>query len=236
MNLVLAMRTADRSPKRNYVAQTIRSLLAAGFDLKRLHLFPTDPDVTWLARELDHQPDVMVHIPTRRYTPNGNGIRCIEALDWQPADWILLLEDDLDVRSAVEVSVWLEMHADPAVAVYRLFALPGTPLRKADRTAAWAPLRELRGSQAIALRASDARLFAQWALAHPRDWRPRAAPFQDRPDRGFDKLIGYWALDRWPDQPYGLVSVPMLVNHVGRESLLHSHGVSNDAQFAGSKR
>ena len=235
LSLIYAIRTANRAPKRNYLGQTVRTLVRQGFDPACLHLFPTDPDVRWLYEEIvDENP--IVHRAVRRYSPNENGIRMVTALESDPADWIALLEDDLDVRPVTECLVWLEAHADPAVHVYRWCALPGTPLRTVDRTAARAPLREMRGSQAVLLRAADARLFAHWAAAHPTDWRPTDAPFQDVPDKGFDKLIGYWALQQWPKQPYGLVAMPMLVNHVGRHSLLHSHGLSNDAQFAGARR
>ncbi len=92
----------------------------------------------------------------------------------------------------------------------------------------------MRGSQAVVLRNVDARYFAAWASAHPKDWRPADAPFQQVPDKGFDKLIGYWALHRWPKQPLGMVSKPMLVNHVGVTSLLHTHGLRNNAMFGGT--
>ncbi len=235
LNYIIAIRTANRAPKRNYLGQTVRNLLSARIEPSRLHLFPTDPDVAWLGDELDYQPDIMIHVPDRRYNANQNGVRCIEALEWAPdADWIGLFEDDL--AAVAGIPDWLEAHADPFVHVYRLFALPGTQLSKHQPGSAWARLREMRGSQAVFLRRADALNLLSWSKAKGGRFRPADAPFQDRPDRGFDKLIGYWALDRWPDQLYGLVASPMLVNHVGRESLLHTHGVSNDAQFAGAKR
>lgn len=248
MRLVFTIRTADRSPKRNYLGLTVRSLTnrAQDFPLEDLHIFPTDPDVAWLHRELDVPwlerdwsglPVVRVHVPDHRCTPNENGIRQYRVDVFNPGAWIVMLEDDLEVCADFYGSVerWLADHDDPAIHVYRLFALPGTPLRRVGRAAALAPLREMRGSQAIALRLWDALTFAAWATDHPKNWRPKDAPFQDRPDRGFDKLIGYWALQQWPDQPNGLVSLPMLVNHIGRESVLHSHGLRNDAQFAGTR-
>jgi hypothetical protein len=132
------------------------------------------------------------------------------------------------------ITRWLLVHADPAVHVYRLFALPGTASRKGAAHADRFPLWEMRGSQAVILRAADARAFAQWATSHAKDWRPKNAPFQNHPQtRGFDKLIGYWALATWPDQPDGLLSQPMMIRHVGRDSSMYSHGVSNDRAFAG---
>lgn len=236
MKIVLAIRTADRSPKRNYLGQTVQTLLRQGFAPEQLHIFPTDPNVRWLGTELEESHDLHVHVPIKRKTPNANGIRLVDALQPSAADWIALLEDDLDCVPATRLLAWLSAHDDPAYHVYRWSALPGTPLRTVDRTAARAPLREMRGSQAVLLRRADALAFQAWAVTHPKNWRPAGAPFQDKPDQGFDKLLGYWALATWPDQPDGLVAVPMLVNHIGRDSLLHSHGLSNDAQFAGARR
>ena len=236
--MLYTVRTADRTPEEKLSrVGTVRTLLTQGVDPSDLHLFPTDPDIRWMDRELADLPTIHIHVPAYRLTPNANGIRQVSALDWSDAEWIALLEDDLACCSAALLTAWLAEHVQPAIHVYRWFALPGTPLRRPWRGAtrsALAPLREMRGSQAVILRAAEARLFADWATAHPRDWRPVGAPFQDRPDRGFDKLIGYWALAQWPQQPDGLVALPMLVNHIGRQSVLHSHGLRNDAQFAGS--
>lgn len=233
MSLLVTIRTADRSPKKNYLGRTVRALLEQGYEP---HIYPTDADMRWLNVELEGFPQLSVHPPWYRSTPNENGIRQVSLLDTVVADWLLMLEDDIEVCADFigSVSRWLTDHADPAIHVYRLHALPQTPLKRIGPAAALAPLREMRGSQAVALRAEDARLFAAWATAHPKDWRPKSAPFQQWPDRGFDKLIGYWALQQWPDQPDGLVSLPMLVNHLGRESMLHTHGLRNDAHFAGA--
>jgi hypothetical protein len=227
--MLWTIRTADRSPKRNYLGATVRGLLEAGVDPRDLHLFPTAPDIRWMDRELVDLPPIHLHVPDARVSPNANGIRQVEALDWSDDDWLAMLEDDLVMAPRPRLIAWLVNNTTAAIHVYRWFALPGTPLLKVGPDAALAPLKEMRGSQAVVLRALDAWAFHDWATAHPRDWRPKGAPFQDRPDRGFDKLLGYWALQQWPDQPNGLVSVPMLVNHVGRESLLHSHGLRNDA-------
>jgi len=236
VNLLITIRTADRTPKRNYVGQTVRAFLAGACDPSLIHLFPTDPDTAWLDAELGRLP-VHIHAPDHRRAPNENGIAQVSALEEVEAEWILLCEDDLEMCADPVGSMarWLADHARPDVHVYRFFALPRTPISKRTERADWCPLREMRGSQAVALRAEDARDFAAWASAHPLDWRPKDAPFQDRPTKGFDKLIGYWALQRWPKQTLGLVSRPMLVNHIGIGSTIHSHGLRNDQGFAGAR-
>lgn len=235
VKLLITIRTANRAPKRNYLGQTVTAFAAGGVEPGAIHLFPTDPDIGWLLHEVGDLP-VTVHLPDHRCAPNENGIRQVQALNEVDAEWIALCEDDLQTCADPVGSMarWLEDQARPDVAVYRFFALPKTPVMTQIDGADFTPLREMRGSQAIVLRAADARDFAAWATAHPRDWRPTDAPFQDRPDRGFDKLVGYWALQRYPKQPLGMVSRPMLVRHVGIESALYSRGLHNDAAFAGT--
>lgn len=232
--LLFTIRTANRAPKRNYVGRTVSDLLAKGVDPALLHLFPTDPDVAWLFEEIGDAP-VRVHVPDRRYSPNENGVRQVTALDDVDAEWIGLCEDDIETCADPLGSMarWLAHQARPDITVYRFFALPQTPVVKQGKGFTLSPLKEMRGSQAVALRHLDARAFRHWAEAHPRNWRPKDAPYQDRPEKGFDKLIGYWALQRYPRQPYGLVSRPYFVRHVGLESALYSHGLRNDREFAG---
>lgn len=232
---LVTMRTADRTPKPNYLATTVRSFLAGGCDPSDIHLFPTSPDVAWLTTELDGLPDVCVHVPDRLRGPNENGIRQVSALEDVAADWIGLFEDDIELCADPVGSMtrWLSMYARPDIHVYRFCALPQTPTRAYRPEAVLCPLREMRGSQAVVLRADDALAFREWATQHPKDWRPKGAPFQDKPDRGFDKLVGYWALQHDPLQTQGLLSRPMMVRHIGRQSALHSHGISDDRAFAG---
>lgn len=229
MKLLFTMRTADRSPKPNYLMATVRSLVAGGVAGEDIHIFQTSPTFDWrTSYAFAH-----FHVPTTRLTPNQNGIAPIALLDEIEADWIILSEDDLEwcADPIGSMSRWLECHATPDVLMYRFFAFDR--LTPVNRSAASAPLREQKGSQAVALRADDARRCAAWAAAHPLDWRPRGAPFQHRPHDGFDKLLGYWALQDRPSVTYGLVSQPFFVKHLGVQSSLHSRGVRMDRQFIG---
>jgi len=232
--VLFTIRTADRSTKRNYrnyFRTTAQNLLLRGVKPDQIHVFPTDPDVAWMAEV----PGAHIHAPEVRRTPNMNGIAPIALLDTIDADWIVLSEDDLEWCGDPIDSMarWLQDYARPDVSVYRFFALERQMLRLGPHVAA-TPLREQKGSQVIALRAEDARRFATWASAHPLDWRPKGAPFQDQPHAGFDKLVGYWALQDRPSTSFGLVSQPFFVRHIGLESSLHSHGVTRDREFIGA--
>lgn len=226
MKLLLTIRTANRAPKQNYLRATVASLLTQGVDPDLLHIFPTDPNTGW--------PDVgSVHVPDHRCTPNENGVRQVDALNDVDADWIVLSEDDLEwcADPLGSMARWLEDYATSERLIYRFFTFGQT--KPVSAHAVLSPLREMRGSQVVALRADDARRFAEWARQHPLDWRPKDAPFQDRPHDGFDKLLGYWALQDRPHMTTGLVSRPFFVRHIGVESSLHSHGVRMDQHFAG---
>lgn len=227
-SLLFTIRTANRAPKTNYLGRTIQNLISSGVAPEEIHVFPTDPDCQWMPP----LPGVSIHPPVWRLTPNQNGCAPITWLEQLPADWIVLSEDDLEWcdRPIETMATWLTTYAQPDVSVYRFFAFD--PLQRRGAHVASAPLREQKGSQVIALRAEDARRLWTWAQAHPTDWRPKNAPFQDRPHDGFDKLVGYWALQDRPSVPFGLVSRPFFVKHIGVESSLHSRGRHMDREFS----
>lgn len=167
-----------------------------------------------------------------RLSPNENGIAQVDLLTDE--DWIVMSEDDLAwcADPIGSMSRWLEDFALPEVMVYRFFAFDR--LEPLSAHVARAPLREMKGSQVVAMRAADARRFAVWARKHPLDWRPKDAPFQDQPHTGFDKLLGYWALQDRPAVKHGLVSRPFFVRHLGRKSSIHARAIHRDAEFAGT--
>lgn len=231
--LLLTVRTADRTPKQNYLLRTLASLHASGVADDDIHLFPTSPDTEWLPAALSLWAGISVHPTKKRLTANENGLRMISLLDDVEADWIVLSEDDLKwCHDPIgSMARWLHDYARPDVAVYRFFAFDR--LTMCGLHVASTPLREQKGSQVVALRADDARRFADWARAHQSDWRPKSAPFQNQPHSGFDKLIGYWAIQDRPETSIGLVSWPFFVQHIGVESSLHAFGKRMDASFAG---
>lgn len=233
MSLVLTIRTADRSPKKNYLRATVDSLRGGGVSGTDIHVFPTDPDIGWMARDGGPYQTGLIYPPTVRQRPNANAIRQIAILDEIHADWIVMSEDDLEwCPDPIEsMARWLGTYHHPDVSIYRFFAFD--TLKPVSAHLATAPLREMRGSQVVAMRATDARRFAAWAKAHPLNWRPKGAPFQDRPHDGFDKLLGYWALQDRPSMTTGLVSRPFFVKHLGVQSSLHRFGVRKDAEFIG---
>ena len=228
--VVLTIRTANRAPQKNYLGATVENLLRQGASPKALAIFATDPDVSWMPKL---PPGIRVHVPHEHLNPNRNGLAQVLALDWCDADWIVMTEDDLEwcLDPIGSIARWLDDHARPDVSVYRFFAFDR--VERCTEQVGKTPLREQKGSQAIAMRAADARRFRDWALAHPKDWRPKSAPFQYQTDTGFDKLVGYWALQDNPEQQFGMVSLPFFVKHIGVQSSLHAFGKRIDHTFAG---
>jgi len=229
MSLLLTIRTANRTPKANYLGMTLVSLRSQGVEPEQIHVVATDHDTSWMTIP----SGITVHVPGVHRRPNENALAQIDLMHRYPADWIAMSEDDLAwCRHPLEsIERWLTKHATPERLFYRFFAFGS--LKPIARDVYETPLKEQKGSQVVAMRSDDAPRFARWARAHPRDWRPNGAPFQDRPHDGFDKLLGYWALQDNPKVTTGLVSKPFFVRHLGVESAIHSHGLRRDDQFGG---
>ncbi len=231
--VALTIRTADRSPRHNYIGGTLKRLHAQGVDLASVQLCFTAPDVAWFEGELRNLPRPACHVPAEKVGPNLNGIRQIEAGLAMGAEWIIALEDDLEFCADFipSVTAWLQDHARADRHVFRFFGFANAPGGVAAYD--W-PLEKLRGSQAIALRAADAADFVQWGRQHLTDWvgRVKWRKPTTNPLIAFDKFVAAWALERWPEVP-GVMSSPHFVNHVGDQSSIHSRGVRNDAPFGG---
>lgn len=231
--LAITIRTADRSPRQNYLGGTLRRLHEQGVDLSTVHVCFTDPDIEWAEAEWRGLPRPQCHVPMSRLGANLNGLAQIEAGLATGAAWILALEDDLEFCAdfVPSVNAWLADHARADRHVFRFFGFSPAPK---GASAFDCPLPKLRGSQAIALRAEDAADFVAWGHRHAHDWVKRTSWRSPgaNPLIAFDKFVAAWALERWPGVP-GVLSHPHFVNHIGNQSSIHSRGVRNDGPFGG---
>lgn len=226
-SIAITMRTANRTPKQNYVGGTVRRLLAQGVDPASVHVCATSPDVEWLSREL-HGAPVTLHLPRRVLSANENGLAQVRAVQDSGADWVLLLEDDLSFCTDFLPSVqhWIARYQQPDRHVYRFFGVRLSPPNSGH--AYDVSLVSMCATQAVLLRMTDARDFADWADVNLNAWGAK----RGNKKMAFDKLISAWALTRWPKTP-GVMSRPLFVKHIGDASSLHSYGVRNDKDFAG---
>jgi len=230
LRLAITMRTADRSPKPNYLGGTVRRLLAQGIPPSELQICLTDPDTRWLSGQLGASiGSVTLHVPSRQRTPNENGLAQIASLDPNVYDWVLLLEDDLSFCADFVASVkrWIGAAARPNRHLYRLFGFRVSPPHghvgfyddRLDRCA---------GSQAVLLRMEDAQDFLVWSRANLETW----GGFRGNAKIAFDKLLASWVLARFGREP-GVMSHPMFVKHIGKVSSLHPSTTQMDRFFAG---
>lgn len=227
--VAITMRTADRSPNPNYVGGTVQRLLKQG--PCDLHVCATAPSLGWLERELGERRDqVIVHVPDRVLTPNENGLAQITTLDPSAYDWVLLLEDDLAFCSDFIGSVqrWLMREAKPNRHLFRFFGFRVSPPpgRVTAYDVPWD--RSFAGSQAVALRMTEALDFAAWAEANMETW----GGFRGNARIAFDKLLASWAQLRWPKIP-SVMSQPFFVKHIGKVSSIHPKTAHMDRYFAG---
>ncbi len=237
MKLVISICTVDR-PGQTYLGDTVRDLIDKGVPRDMLHLFPTHPDTDWIDAQVPspfhvHRPDVPYH-------RNANGLRQVSVLDHVEADWLLMLEDDVRVCQDFLGSVerWIADYERPDVGFYRLLTLGksrtdpthGNPSGSVGAGARLWSNWEVRGAQAVLMRAEMAREFCAWGSANREHFRPTMAPFQTRREDGFDKMLGYWLRDTRPGSCH-VVAMPNLVLHVGRVSSLHKYGERNEIEF-----
>lgn len=222
----LVMRTVDRSPSANYVGQTLANLARAGLfrssipwtlaivDSGSPASFFDDEGISRLvAREAGR---VTLDWPSARRTPNENAARALDLGADTGADWILFLEDDIDVcdRLLESVDAWIAKNRRKDRRVYS-FCAAYAGVREAARSGrqAWDyPLAKFYGTQAYALWKDDARSAAEYMKRNP---RYRGA------HQCHDLLLKEWAREAHPKLGHFAASVPSFVQHVGKESSLH---------------
>ncbi len=236
-SVALTMRTANRTPKRNYLKGTLQHLANQGFDLTDLHLCVTKPGSEWLAGQFKGlQKTPTLHIPKTILNANQNGLAQARHGIETGAAWVVMLEDDLDFCADFVNSLrrWLKDADRPTRHVFRCFGFTTPPQGFKGSFYDW-PLPMLRGSQAICLRRDDAIDFLEWGTKHINSWC-RTTSWRNptaNPGIAFDKFVAAWATAKWPRVPC-VMSHPYFVNHIGNESSIHSRGVRNDAPFAGT--
>jgi hypothetical protein len=152
-----------------------------------------------------------VHI-TRDLPPNLNAHHAMRAAARDDADWVLHLEDDIDIIDDFLGSVdrWLTDFAEPRVLFYPL----GCAVRRAMRESraagarAWPfPLKEFFGATAVAIRTDDVRRFCD---SYGADWMMRW--------NGLDVNLRRWHERAEPRQSFVLTPVPPFIDHMGAVS------------------
>lgn len=211
MTFSIGMRTIQRSGA-DYLSRTLARLGEVG-------LYPLCAD---------RRPRVLgLHISDGTgldISSNENGCRAIELALQDNPEWVLFLEDDIDVIDDFIGSIerWLADHEQPTIHIYPLgcnYSQCFTPEMTAwrYRTGAY------YGSQALLLRASRARAFVAYVRTY---WLPNNG------NRAFDLALARWHESIEPEQPFLLTPVPCFVDHLGSESTF-GYNVGRFAGFGG---
>lgn len=231
MTVAIAIRTCDRRPAglKNYLGDTLRNLERGGLWKAQtpwsLVIVDGGSRPGYIRTELPAGviSDPWVRIaaaPDRVRTPNENGAATWrEACADDAADWVLVLEDDIDVCADFldETARWLETHARDDRRVYPL----GCPHRDVVTAAAagqtsWEyPIGHYWASQATVVRRPDAIRLAAYLEAHPIHGVGAQATTQSH-----DWILPDWARTDYPAIAHFLTPAPGLVQHIGRQSLL----------------
>lgn len=221
MRIAVSIKTKDRSPGQNYLDATLQNLARAGLwqspHLHSLRIVDSGSPEPERFRREEIEPNLPKGIVVRFDTAPGRtlhqtGAEAIRQAAATDADWVLVLEDDLDFCADFlgSVAAWLEHHASPK---YRLYAF-GASYRqvKVAQENGWRvwPYRisDFYGAQALAWSAEDARDVAAWLGDDP--------SFEGNRNRSHDLLLQSWGRER--GLTHFAASVPSFVQHVGATS------------------
>jgi hypothetical protein len=215
------MVTVDRSPGKNYLAETLKNLDRGGVfnseHLHSFHLFNSDDKSNWLISNLIDYPTVYVNVPTKKLVANQNVAEALAYAALLDEKWVLFLEDDIDVCDSFIDSVyyWLEEHYSKDVHLYAI----GSPYPEIKMSVAlgmtkWDyPIKAFYGTQSIAFHSDDAWSFSKYMKDH----------IFTRNKEGvcYDLHMQDWALKNWPSQKFFMASVPSFSQHIGMTSIIH---------------
>lgn len=246
IDLAVVIPTVNRSPKPNYIQQTLSSLAKSVSDVStdNVHLFILDDCVSENKSSFNRSclyppsdyPIKWLSFGTREHLPAYLKIaECLKIGHKYASKWVLLLEDDVLVCRDFFGSVlrWLEtsrggysckiydnisrLENDLAKIISFGSAHPDIKLGlEANFDGIRIPAHEFYGTQAIAMRPDTALAIARYLETSPR--------CKERPGE-YDLTIADWIRENQPDYPYVVASVPSFVQHIGRESSIRENGV-----------
>jgi len=229
--IAVAMVTVDRGLRGlpNYLYGTMRRLQGAGVFKSRL-LTSFDlcdsggsrawPDLVQLEAcgfAQGRRPSMRLHIPGRPLLASLNVAAALALAGSRGADWVLFMEDDIDVCADLLESCesWLLEHERPRVPVYSFGAnYEQVAAAYAAGLTSWDyPIDAFYGTQCFALRSADAISLAAWLRAHPE---------YNGSSGAYDLTMHDWA--KANAAVTFVASAPSFVQHAGRESYIRPGG------------
>ena len=226
MKFSVALITVDRSPKQNFLAETVANLRRAGvFDsplLDQFSVIDSGSESLQFIYDAFEDIDRGVYIVTGMRSPTMNAAAAFRRAAYvaKPGSWVLFLEDDIDVCASFLESTAAWLADQPYLLKHRVFPLGANypqqlkEARRVGQTAWQYPIDGFYGTLAVAVDAADAREIAT-ALE-------RAQQTSDRPDC-YDLHMAAWAKRQGVRDL--LTPVPSFVQHIGTESIIRPESV-----------
>jgi len=218
----IAIKTIDRSPRRNFLGETLTNLKRSGV-LKSEHLgklWIVDGGSKDLWSYLHSQgvdEDFLINHGDR--TLQQNAQRCIELVSRGNSKWCLVLEDDLDVcdRFLESVVYWLEEHQLHGTMMYVFGAnYDQIALAHHMHQTSWAyPCQSFYGALACAWLRETAADLAKWLGPDPFLKKMNGDELRTH---AHDLKLGQWGIEQ--GLHFFLSAVPNFIQHIGVESSL----------------
>jgi hypothetical protein len=228
--------TADRSPRRNYLVDTLNSLYRSGVFSSRipheLVIVDTGKGVLQQAQASiwleTHGVKAQIHQPIRKNSTPDNaacGLKLHTA-----SDWTIFLEDDIEVCGSFleSVDAWLRDHYNQSYdgPIYPLCAAYGKNAGRDREASLWRyGIGGFYGTQAYAIR-SNLCCDLAWFLENEAAKRSMT--------NGHDLLLKEWIQMHSPNLTHLLCPGMDFVQHVGRESSIHLGRFHQYPHFGGS--
>ena len=204
------MITVDRSPSPNYLSKTLSHLSDIGFD-RDLVIFDSGSSL-----EKTGLPNRRLSIVSHRDTVCANENVCDALVDAAGCeDWVLFLEDDIDVCGDFIASVerWLFDHQTTLPIIYPLGANYGEVEQAFARgETSWQyPIHKFYGTQAFAIRSRDVATYTEYIREHCFDLHEDGT--------GYDHLIRDCAT--LLEMTHFVTPAPSFVQHIGTTSVIN---------------
>ncbi len=214
-DIAVVMVTVDRSPLENYLARTLSNLSRSGvFKSRRLdsfHLIDSGDKMGGYGAK-DIQDQICYH-PSEsvKRSPNANVSEAIHVGSMCEVEWILFLEDDIDVCADFldGVGAWLDKYGKMKKPVF----LFGSMWSRKDGEYTEVQLQHFFGTQAFVIRVQDGPSLSDWLEEHEYT--------KSKDGASYDLLMGDWSKKNWPESNHFAVSSPSFVQHIGMNSVIN---------------
>jgi hypothetical protein len=210
MNFSIAVKTADRSPNKNYLFEMMKRFGVWSPLVHNVHIVDTGGS-DWL-KDAFQEPGTIapiIHTQMEKLTLHQNAARAIRIAANDGADWTMVIEDDIDFCADFIGSVarWLK---DLPAKTYKMFVLGANYSQlQNSKDIVWNyPVHNFYGNQALVWKSSVARELANWLGEDPH--------YNGVRNHGHDLLLQNWGKET--GQKFFAASVPSFVQHIGNES------------------